>query len=475
MGASSSVSAKTPLVETERTLKDTTFRSVVFNQKDLEFVKSEGQMILKKQVTSDDFEKYMNILRVMARLSRVIYSDSGIIRKIMLDPAFSGTDNNTVNDVITKYDREYLHLKRQPSESSGSIEGRPMASYIIDEIADSTTPFCRYVSSPSDLTFMFVTGDKVVGLESTDVVLVFKGSSTVDNFKHDMMSQFTPVNLEDSLPSGLKMTSTTTGNKVPGSFLTHLTDSWEFIDQGLKKFNPTRLFITGHSLGGAYASLCTFILAENQSMYSVQSFHLITLGSPTVLSDLARNTFNAHLDSGKVTLDRIVSVGPPDFIPKIPVAFSHPGFQPLNTELFPEKAGRAYNISTIKKVYQTGGLALGFTEAKRFYANQTLTHIPNLVRIPTNFRAFAHAGYLDMTWLGGFRLLGMKNPGFKTNTFVSDLFLEGITFKYETPIKQSVTPEEADPSSNADITALSGMAPKGGTRRKKGLRRTRRK
>jgi len=222
--------------------------------------------------------------------------------------------------------------------------------------------------------------------------------------------------------------------------------------------------------------LFAFIMAEVRTTFpSIESIHLITVGSPTVLSDVARNTFNAHLDSGKLTLDRVVANGTvTDFIPSVPVGFSHPGFQPLRTEFYPEKAGRAYHIETIKKVYQTGGaLVLGFTQAKRDYGNKTLTHAPNLIRIPTNFNPFAHAGYFGMTWLGGFRLLGMKNPASGTHTFLSDFYPEGVRFMYKTPGAPPETPVASDAKTNEGIDTLAKEAPKNAT--EGGRRRTYRK
>jgi hypothetical protein len=206
------------------------------------------------------------------------------------------------------------------------------------------------------------------------------------------------------------------------------------------------------------------------------------MGSPTVMTDVARNTFNTHLDSGFVTLDRVVSTGPMmDFIPTIPAIFSHPGFQPLRTEFYPEKnTGRAYNFDTIKKVFMTGGaVVLGFTQAKRDYGKQTLTHAPNLVKIKTNFDVFPHAGYFDMTWLGAFRLMGMKNPGFGTNTFICDIYPEGLSFAFSSATTPALTPPISDPTSNESIESLAKEAPKQGGRRrtyKKGkkLRKTRR-
>ena len=488
MGGSSSkptTGKQEVLLPPSGTIRDTTFRSVLFNQPNVEFVASpSGQMILKSQVTPELFKSYEDTLMMMARLSRLVYCDSGIICKVLLDPSFVVLDNKVANDLITKYDKEFASLRREPSTDPGAIENRPMKSYTIDFLPQQPTsqPICHYVSSPADLTFFILKGDKVPGLLPTDAVISFKGSSTVENFKHDALSQFTPVSLEAKMPAGLKMSSPVTGNTVPGAFLSHITDSWEFLDSSIKAYAPKRLFVTGHSLGGAFATLFTFILAEVKATYPfIESIHLITFGSPTLLSDVARNTFNAHLDSGNVTLDRVVASGTvTDFIPSIPVGFSHPGFQPLRTEIYPEKAGRAYHIETIKKVYQTGGaVVIGFTKAKRDYGNQTLTHVPNLVRIKTNFNPFAHAGYFGMTWLGAFRLIGMKNPGFGNHTFLSDLYPEGVRFTYKTPRVVPESAVSADAVSNTEITALASEAPKntteGGRRtyRKKKLRRRR--
>jgi hypothetical protein len=470
MGGSSS--SLVPKISPTGFVKDTTLRSVVFGKKDLEFIKdSAGQMILKDQVTPEKFLEYENILKRMGALSRLIYCDSGIIRNVIQSSAFK-QDNKAINEKINQENAQFLPQRRQASTAPESIEGRPMQSYILNLASQATTQFGHYVSSPADLTFMFIKGDKC-GLLPTDLVLAFKGSSTVDNFKHDLMSQFTSTFLETSMPTGLTFSSQTTGNRVPGSFLNQLKDSWEFLDAGLKKFAPTRLFVTGHSLGGAYASLYTFILAESQAFSG--TIHLVTFGSPTVVDDNARNTFNAHLDSGKVTLDRVVSTFSAfqDFIPTIPALFSHPGFQPLRTEFYPEKTtGRAYNYETVKKVYQTGG-AIGFTQAKRDYAQQTLTHAPNLVKISTDMKIFPHAGYFSMLWLDSFRMVGMKNPGFGTHTFVCDLFEEGIKFHYATPSQAAVSPPESDPSNDAKMSDLVKLDPakKGGTRRRQ-LRRT---
>lgn len=421
---------------TPKTLKDVTLRSVLFGLKDVEVQKGpDGSMILASQVTQEQFDSYVHVLKIMAQLSRLVYCDLSMIREVMLNPVFGTSDNKAVNDAITEADKKYSSMRTTPA--SGGINGRPMQSYVFPEATDKTTPILKYGSSPSDVTCIILGGDQLKSKQSffqdTDLIICFKGSSTAENFKHDLLSQFAPpADLTSLMPSGVTPSSGSIGN-VPSSFISPVVKSWDLLSKSILEKNPTRLFVTGHSLGGAYATLFSFIVAESykQVFPSIQTIHLVTFGSPTTMSDKARNVFNNHLDSGIITLDRVTSswtrVG--DIIPSGPAGFSHPGFQPLRTELYPEKnTGRAYNIDTIRKVYQTGGL-LGLGAEKNKYELSTKTHMPTRITISTT-QKFAHAGYFDMTWLNAFRWYGMKNPGFEGKTFVGYIYQTGISFAY---------------------------------------------
>ena len=192
------------------------------------------------------------------------------------------------------------------------------------------------------------------------------------------------------------------------------------------------------------------------------------------MADGARNTFNTILDSGYMTLDRVVSSFGKvlDIIPAIPVGFSHPGFQPLRTEFYPElKTGRAYNIDTIRKVY-TGGF-LGIGTQKSLYEKATMTHVPTRMTIPTRTlagRGFSHAEYFDMTFMGGFRLLGMKNPGFKNHTFIADLSDVGVDFKYVDSKPGEVSAGEPDSTAADNLQSGAPVAPVGGRRKTQKVR-----
>lgn len=458
------------------TFKDTTLRSVIFGKPDVAISKNaSGKMTLTDKVDQATFSKYDHVLKIMAQFSRAIYCDSGIIRELLVSPEFATSDNVSVNNKITTLDTKYKDLRKLASTLAGSIDGRPMQSYVINESAGSGKHLARYISSPSDLTLMFTKGSALSAkcdfFKATDIILTFKGSSTMQNFKHDLYSQFTAADLKSIMPPGTKMVSSADKkNIVPASFIKPILESWDLLKQGLNEFKPQRLFVTGHSLGGAYASLFTFIMAEirEANFPFIQSIHNVTFGAPTILGDGARNTFNAHLDGGKVTLDRVTCVGLysklADLIPSIPVGFSHPGYQPLKTEMWPEaRTGRAYTYpETVRQVFQKGGL-FGLGGEKTAYEGVTKTRMPNRLVIPAKTKlvqGFTHAEYFDMTFLGAFRLMGMKNPGLKAKdgkfyTFVGDMFDDGVKFRYAEVGATAVSeePVSATPSTPDELIA----------------------
>jgi hypothetical protein len=408
-----------------------------------------------------------------------VYADSGIIWHV-LGEAF-GLNNDVVNSTITKYDKQFSNKKRvpvssQPGEPGGT--GRPAESYSLVP-SDGTNPYGVYVSTPSDCTVLFVKGSMLKpnpnnAFLPTDVFVSFKGSSTMKNFKHDLMSQFSAGELRSI--AGAVMANDV-GN-VPLAFVKPIMKAWNVLLKALDELTvqDCRLVLTGHSLGGAYTSLFAFILAEAKLantlpvLSKVKSIHIVTFGAPTILADRARNEFNKHLDSGFLTLDRVVSqavaarsaatqavvggiMGPNDVIPNIPVGFAHPGFRPLATEFRPEANGRPYQMQYIRSYYgaasktngrdastwpfpqftepppqeavdttelstvkveeaQEGGGLADIGKYKAIYATETKQHLPNFISVLGSKYAFgfAHAEYLGMFFLGGFRLAGMKNP-----------------------------------------------------------------
>jgi len=470
------------------TIKDVTLRPVVLGiNKDLIMTNNptgKGKVI-STPVPSDQFNNYTHVLKIMAQLARIVYCDLSVIREVVIGDAFGKDDNPAVNNQITQLDSKYSSMRRTPVDPAKN-EGRPMQSYATplcppDQVQPAGSEVLTYVSSPSDVTFLIVGGKHLrekSGIDffkDDDLVICFKGSSTMKNFKHDLYSQFNATDLNELVqPAGLKLTDNPVG-KVTGAFVKPLIKIWATLKREIASKNPKRLFITGHSLGGAYASMFAFIVAEcHGSVFpSIQTAHLITFGAPTLLSDTARNTFNKYLDNGFLTLDRVVSqaktltirgvsLGVIDAIPSIPAGFSHPGYQPLKTELFvEEKTGRAYQLKNIEGVFKKqaggnkrtkkGGL-FGFGGEKNKYEAATKVHMPTKIMIDaTNPKSqgFPHAEYWGMTYFGGFRMTGMKNSGYKGNTFVGRVYPTCISYAYEpaNPTEEGV----ADPDGNSSI------------------------
>ena len=424
-------------------LRDTSLRSIIFGKKDFAMTPYKGEQVtIVDQVDVYQYEAYLCVLLKMAQLARLCYCDAGIIRAALISPEFASLSpltNKPLNELITRLDAQYKKDRYTATTVPGSIEGRPPQSYIgvYGSSGTDTVPFARYISSPSDVTFMFVSASKLKCslFKPDDVVLIFKGSSTMKNYKHDLYAQAKGyTELSAAFPEIPKNPNRV--NAMPRGFVAPLQKNFHLIKQGIAEFKPRRLFITGQSLGGAYATICAFILSQMKPA-GVESIHLVSFGSPTVFGDGARNTFNEALDSGYMTLDRVVSHFGKylDPISHVPLGFSHPGFQPLKTELYPElKTGRAYHIGTVRKVFvkQRGGL-LGIGKEKGLYELATKTHIPNRLMVPVYtalWRGFPHGEYMDMTYAGVQRLPGLKNPGFKNHTFIADFSDAGLSFKY---------------------------------------------
>lgn len=359
-----------------------------------------------KQVRPALFKRYEHALYIMGQFSRLIYCDTGIIWKSM--EAGLGMSSDILNTVITTYDNKYINERRAPLKSQNTgIQTTtkllqkftlPHESYALGPAPKTGTKYATYVCSPENVTCIVANTNAGNGrllpkyninsiFKDTDVIMAFKGSSTLIDFKHDFMSQLTGADLQSLIGPVTGIRVANTSNIVTGSFIKPLVAAWSVLMQALSdhvKGPNTRLFITGQSLGGAYCSLMGFILAEaissktgHQMLQNISSIHIVSFGSPTLMYAQARNTFNRHLDSGLVTLDRVVSqwqptrstalqgvligttagmvpgslVGPQDGIPAIPYGFVHPGFRPLTLNIRPEANGRPYSLDNVRKFY----------------------------------------------------------------------------------------------------------------------------
>ena len=538
------------------TRMDCTLRPIAFNMP-MNVSKESAEM-----VGPEKFKRYEHILYIGAQLSRLVYCDTGIMWNTIEKSL--GMSNDVVNKVISAYDKQFASARRIPTKAPGSEGGRPAESYSLTVAKSGDSKYATYISTPADMTCLIINASKVKAnpnsiLLPSDVFIAFKGSSTMKNFKHDLLSQFTASDLGGLVKSiGVKVSMNDGRNLVTGAFIKPIVKAWSAIMKALNEHVTVdgRLFLCGHSLGGAYCSLFAFILAEGKAsgtipiMKKVKSIHILSYGAPTLFSDTARNTFNRHLESGLVTLDRIVSqrvaarsaatqtvvgafMGPNDIIPTIPLGFAHPGFRPLATDFKPEAGGRPYSMDNIRKFYgvptntryrdtttwpfpekmelgdwknsaelsaivkgltgletpqnkdpvleakaaeDLGPVASpkttqagGYGEQKAIYSKATSNHIPDYISIAGSSYAtgFAHAEYLGMFFAGGFRLPGMKNPGYDKRTAYFALCNSGVRLSFEAYSNEPIWPQEAalpademseDPSSPVASLVASPMA-----------------
>ena len=427
-------------------LTDTTIRTTLFNiPRKLRMKKIGKYAVLETPVSKDVFGVYSRFLSNLSLLARLAYMDAGIMRKFMLDPLFESGTSEQRNNLITRLDNQYssLRVPKNMADRFGNTE-HPMRSYTIDEMPAAPKgelPFASYFSTPDDLTGMVVR-------YNDGIAISFKGSSSFKNFLQDAKSQIIPADLRTMMPAGTVMSSTNLPKNVvvPKSFIKPIQTYWKLLKSLIETYKtetPSKLYITGHSLGGAFATMFAFIAAEcgRKELPWITNLHLITFGAPTTLSDGARNVFNAHLDSGYMTLDRVTSYGKlqGDVISTVPIGYTHPGYRPLKTELAPEtNTGRAYHLEEyLPRVYtgQTGGfLFTGPEKAK--YEKDTKEHMSNLVTVPVGYKAqgFPHVQYLGITYFGAPRMPGMKNAGYndgkKSMTFLADFYPSGLTHRY---------------------------------------------
>jgi hypothetical protein len=180
--------------------------------------------------------------------------------------------------------------------------------------------------------------------------VVCKGSSALSDFGTD----FQAVSTTTSSLYGL--------NNVPGSthrgFISHISVEINLIIETIKNLSKDfqQIVFTGHSLGGASATLIAFVcgmMKRDGRLPLTASLHLITFGAPMVFTEATRNVFNELLLDGTLTFDRVVATG--DNITNMPgIGYSHPGFRILKAEAAMQKMKLGFGKSIFDKTGRSG-------------------------------------------------------------------------------------------------------------------------
>jgi len=204
------------------------------------------------------------------------------------------------------------------------------------------------------------------------LVISFRGTETIRNLLKDFNILF--HEMKDVLGEGLFSEEHDNIEKrekelihpfgAHRGFLTGLQNVYENILMKTKSLldkysNIKRIFLTGHSLGGAYANIFGLALAQmkKKSIMELPDIHLITMGAPKTFSAYARNVFNKLLLEKYLTLDRITNRSrfpdptllTYDIIPLLPFFMEHPGFSTLGNEIKTQsRTGRTIHISELR-------------------------------------------------------------------------------------------------------------------------------
>jgi len=421
------------------------------------------------------FEEYNGLYETMAKLTRLAYCDSGIIKKVFEEGI--GRSTEEVMKSISANERKYRAERTIPLKTQEGLGKIPHESYALGPAPKATAPkYATYISTSEVVTALVLNASYLKSpiFKPNDVIICFKGTSTIKEVIHDIKSQFSSITLKNTLSQlGLQPVKGDEDAVLNGSFTKVLLDAWNVLLKGITEHSgtePFRLFCTGHSLGGAYTTLFGFLLAYMKTIPSppelatrIQSIHILSLGSPKVCDSKLRNIFNSMLISNQLTFDRLVSQYKPtlknyilpvsaafagvDIIPNLPLKFSHPGFRPKKEDpKFP------YSLSELAKRYeqtvevhippalpeeeqkemisdvekesaglkeepeQAGGgvFDLFKSKNKRDYNAMVEKYSSNFISVgvPNTFIAkrIAHAFYFGLNYFNGLRFPGMKNP-----------------------------------------------------------------
>jgi hypothetical protein len=111
-------------------------------------------------------------------------------------------------------------------------------------------------------------------------------------------------------------------------------DVMSIISDMTRKYATNKLFITGHSLGGALATICSFDIMYNEFPYDIS--YLITFGSPRVGNVYFSDYFNAYsIYSKRITHNY-------DIVPHVPEEFL--GYKHVSNEIWYNEDNTEYTI-----------------------------------------------------------------------------------------------------------------------------------
>ena len=380
--------------------------------------------------------KYEALLTQCSYLSRMAYCPGDIFCRMTqhLD-----VTPNAFNNYIRVIEKIYGNLFNYKCsyDSKYIQENQRFKEYFnpISSFNNNDNPIGFFVRNNKNLNAYLYVHDNLNSKFNNEKTLFisFKGSSSINDFIHDMKSATKSDRLlselnettEKTMTGGLTMesknrniemqnisnitTNNPINNTVANTNSTKNTSSnnnkvfgkagYGFIDilkesipelcqkiDELKSQKFARVIITGHSLGGALASLFGYYLKKYKPDLINVPIHVVTFGACCVFDAPGRNEFNEFLNISEpiFTLDRVTTNFDPVII--LPVDLDHPGYTLLRDEIKAfTNTGRTNEIREIRKM-------LGLTSG---YDGNDLLLSEKFVDLFTNAQDFKGTGRYD--------------------------------------------------------------------------------
>ena len=253
-----------------------------------------------------------------------------------------------------------------------NIKQLPMAGggeFNNTKIKEGNKPIGFFVQNKEHMNvYLYVHHNPISKFNSEKTLFIsFKGSSSIEDFKHDLKSAAFPDQLLSELNNSQNTPNSNAQNNKkknkPGKagygFIKSLKPSIQDICKKIKELESLqfeRVIITGHSLGGALASLFGYYLKKYNPDLIDKPIHVITFGACCVFDAFGRNEFNAFLNiegekKNIFTLDRVTANLDPIIV--LPADLDHPGFTIPRDENFSyTRTGRTKEIGEIRDMLE---------------------------------------------------------------------------------------------------------------------------
>ena len=329
-----------------------------------------------KTKTTQTVCKYEALLTQCSYLSRMAYTPAEVFCRMTQFLDLTPTSFNDYIRVIEKimenkvsskminYECSYNSLWLMKQESYQSLFNVPeiKAEQLTDEKING---FFLRNDLNMNVYIYYHHNEKSEFNNTPTIYVVFKGASSISEFLEGFKTLGPDLPLTELGINGTNERSKVgrgyvnllKGNTSPSiSIIQAVFDKVQIL---LKKYNDSKIIITGHSIGSSLAVLFAFYYMKHPSKLT-NPVHLITLGETTVMNAFARNEFNQLLNSSKkgsiFTYDRIESTTKKggvgiwrNVFTKLPVDLNHAGYSILQSETFPFKTtGRTNEISELR-------------------------------------------------------------------------------------------------------------------------------